>query len=280
MTRLLSIELLKSFVAISESGSMIKAEKSVFLSQSALSLQMKRLAAIVGAPLFQRTHGIQSLTPAGEVLLRYARHMLALNDEALAALRDDFTGTPIRIGMTQDFVDQLLPSTLNDFIQPNPRMHVHIRLGNSASLREAMQSDQLDLALYLTTVDNPFVIRTVPAQWWGRPTLMHEAELPLVLMEKPCLFREAAIASLNAESRRFRIVLESSSTSVLYAAVKAGLGVTCRAAELINDGIGAIGAVLGPLPTFGYAIEVRPGANTMTSYLRNILARALQSPAQ
>ncbi|MDP3673699.1 MAG: putative sulfate exporter family transporter [Novosphingobium sp.] len=98
------MDLLRSFVTIVETGSMVRASEHVFLTQSALSLQMKRLADILQQPIFRRQQGGVVLTPTGETLLTCAREILALNDQVIGKLRARMTG-PARIGMVQDFAD-------------------------------------------------------------------------------------------------------------------------------------------------------------------------------
>ena len=108
----LPTELLRSFVAIVDSGSMLKATERVFVTQSALSLQMKRLEETVLTPLFHRDGRRLTLTPAGQALLVHAREILALNDRAVVALTGDALVGPVRVGLVQDFAETLLSGVL------------------------------------------------------------------------------------------------------------------------------------------------------------------------
>ena len=103
MTVNLPTNMLRSFVAIVETGSMLNASEQVFVTQSALSLQIKRLEELVQQHLFLREGRRLTLTSAGEVLLGYARRILALHDEAVAAITTGRFEGPVRIGMVQDF---------------------------------------------------------------------------------------------------------------------------------------------------------------------------------
>src|ERR1700748_940170 len=101
----LPTELLRSFTAIVDAGSMLRATQRVFVTQSALSLQMKRLEDLVQTPLFQRDGRRLTLTPAGQSLLGHAREILNANDRALQALSGDVLAGPARIGFQDDFAE-------------------------------------------------------------------------------------------------------------------------------------------------------------------------------
>ena len=144
----LPMDLLRSFVTIVDTGSMARASEHVFLTQSALSLQMKRLADIIQHPIFLRHQGTTTLTPAGETLLESAREVLALNDLVIAKLGGRLVG-PVRIGMVQDFADLILSGILARFRRMNPDIQLEIKIGNSSELKELIASGLLDIALYL-----------------------------------------------------------------------------------------------------------------------------------
>ncbi|WP_232227948.1 LysR family transcriptional regulator [Asaia astilbis] len=102
-------ELIRSFVAIVDAGSMAQATETIFLTQSALSLQMKRLEDLLQQKLFRRDGRALALTAAGEDLLVRARQFLALNDQIVQSMGQGFDPEPIHIGMTQDYADTVLP---------------------------------------------------------------------------------------------------------------------------------------------------------------------------
>jgi DNA-binding transcriptional LysR family regulator len=120
----LPTELLRSFTAIVDTGSMLRATQRVFVTQSALSLQMKRLEDLVQTALFQREGRRLKLTPAGHSLLGHAREILDANDRALQALSGDVLAGPARIGFVQDFAETLLSGVLARFTQLNPETQV------------------------------------------------------------------------------------------------------------------------------------------------------------
>ena len=129
----LPTELLRSFAAIVDAGSMLRATERVFVTQSALSLQMKRLEDLVQTSLFQREGRRLSLTPAGQSLLTHAREILDANDRAVTALSGDVLPGPARIGIVQDFAETLLSGVLARFSQFDPQTQVQVRVGESAA---------------------------------------------------------------------------------------------------------------------------------------------------
>ncbi|MBV9511802.1 MAG: LysR family transcriptional regulator, partial [Caulobacteraceae bacterium] len=219
----LPTELLRSFAAIVDSGSMLRATERVFVTQSALSLQMKRLEDILQTPLFHRDGRRLVLTPAGQTLLGFTREILSINDRALASLTGDALTGPVRVGMVQDFAEVLLGGVLAQFSELNPEAQLQVRVGGSHELLELLGSDRLDVVLGMGQADDAAAIRTAPMQWLGEASLAEEAVLPIAVLELPCRFRDAALKALDASARPYRIVLETPSLSVLRAALEAGL---------------------------------------------------------
>ena len=255
----LPTELLRSFTAIVDSGSMLRATERVFVTQSALSLQMRRLEETLQAPLFHREGRRLVLTPVGQTLLAYAREILATNDRAVAAVTGDALAGPARIGMVQDFAETLLTGVLARFAKLNPDTQLQVRVGGSQELLELLASDRLDLVLCMGAGDDPA-----------------EEVLPVAVLERPCRFRDALLASLEARNRPYRIVLETPSLSVLRAAVNAGLGLSCR-----TDLVGArrldceAAALLPALPKVAYVSHQRPDVHPTIRRLAELVRAAV-----
>jgi DNA-binding transcriptional LysR family regulator len=257
----LPTELLRSFAAIVDSGSMLKATERVFVTQSALSLQMKRLEDTVQSPLFHRDGRRLVLTPAGQLLLAYTRDMLALNDKAVSALSGDTLAGPVRVGTVQDFAETLLGGVLGRFAHRHPEAQLQVRVGGSLELLELLASDRLDVVLCMGPDDDPAAIETAPMTWLGHPTLADQDILPLAVLERPCRFRDAALTALDKAGRPYRIVLETPSLSVLRAALDADLAITCRTRifsdrEIAADQDGAPTPRLPTLPHVAYTRHI------------------------
>ena len=269
----LPTELLRSFTAIVDTGSMLRATQRVFVTQSALSLQMKRLEDLVQTSLFQREGRRLALTPAGHSLLGHAREILAANDRALQALSGDVLAGPARIGFVQDFAETLLSGVLARFTQLNPETQVQVRVGNSAELLELMRGGQLDVVLCMSAPDDPAAVRAAPMLWLGNNDLARHDVLPLAVLELPCRFRDAALAALDQAGRPYRIVLETPSLAALRAAVDSGLGITCRTTHFMDTVIGPR-AGLPPLPHVGYVRYIRSNPHPTIRRLADLIQTA------
>src|ERR1700709_1563617 len=151
----LPTNLLRSFVAIVDTGSMLNATEQVFVTQSALSLQIRRLEEMVQQSLFTREGRRLVLTAAGAVLLDYARRVLTLHDEALAAVNaGQFTG-PVRIGMVQDFADTLLAGALARFAELHPSSQIYARVAGTVELHTLLERSRLDKIVGFAAADDP-----------------------------------------------------------------------------------------------------------------------------
>lgn len=252
----LPTNLLRSFVAIVDSGSMLSAADKVFVTQSALSLQIKRLEELVQQSLFTRDGRKLALTRPGEVLLDYARRVLSLHDEAVVAITTGTFSGPVRIGMVQDFADTLLSGLLARFGELHPNAQIYARIAGTADLQTLLERNQLDIILGFAASDDPAAIRIAPMSWYGDAALAAQEVVPLAVLEKPCRFREAAIASLEAAGRPYRLAVESPNLSTLRAAVEAGLGITCRTPLFVRAAadVPSIGT-LPPLPNVACIIQ-------------------------
>jgi DNA-binding transcriptional LysR family regulator len=272
------MELLRSFVAINETGSMVQATERVFVTQSALSLQMRRLEEIVRQPLFNRQGRKLRLAPAGEHLLSTARQILEINDRAFSELQGQALSGNIRIGFNQDFAEIFLPGVLNDFVITHPQIQFQARVGGSQELLEALKIGQIDLVSCVRPETEPQNIKIVPMRWIGQHHLLERDVLPLALLEAPCLFRATALRLLEEANRPFRIVVETASLSVIRAAVQAGLAITCRNQLFIESGLMPVlpEAGLPLLPPHGYALfsaeNPSPAALRLAELVRQSLA--------
>jgi DNA-binding transcriptional LysR family regulator len=272
----LPTDLLRSFAAIVDSGSMLKATERVFVTQSALSLQMKRLEETVQAPLFHRDGRRLVLTPTGQTLLTYARELLAVNDRAVAAVTGDALAGPVRVGMVQDFAETLLSGVLSRFAQLNPETQLQMRVGGSQELLDLLASDRLDTVLGMGASDDPAAICAAPTIWLGEDALLEEAVLPVAVLERPCRFRDALLSHLEASGRAYRIVLETPSLSVLRAAVHSGLGVTCRTELFGARAISSEAAAnLPALPGVTYVRHLRASPHPTIKRLADLIRTAV-----
>src|SRR5260370_31291670 len=131
----LDIDLLRSFAAVADTGSFTAAAELVARTQSAVSVQVKRLEEIVGRRVFERTSRSLALTPAFETLLGYARRILDLNDESVRRIAEPPVAGEIRLGITEYFVPNELPAILAPFAATYPDVHLQVCIAPSPALR-------------------------------------------------------------------------------------------------------------------------------------------------
>lgn len=231
------LDVLRSFVTGVELGSFAKAADRLGRSTSAVSAQLKKLEDQVGAPILRKSGRGLELTTVGETLLAYARRLLTLNDEAVAAVRGiDLEGW-VRLGLQEDFGERVLTDILGRFARAHPKVKIDVTVARNVELIDRMSAGRLDLALaWDGGVPTPYAhsIGQLPMQWIGTaqgPTLdtvSAENPLPLVAFEAPCLMRSAATTALDRAGIPWRLAFTSPSLSGIWAAVAAGLGVTVR----------------------------------------------------
>ncbi|SEJ14757.1 DNA-binding transcriptional regulator, LysR family [Sphingobium sp. AP50] len=244
----LPTNLLRSFVAIVDTGSMLNASEQVFVTQSALSLQIKRLEELVQQTLFLREGRRLNLTAAGDVLLDYARRVLLLHDEAVAAVSAGRFAGPARIGMVQDFADTLLSGLLSRFAELHPDAQIYARVAGTAELQTLLDRRELDILLGFAAPNDSHAVTVAPMSWYGESALADREVIPLAVLEQPCRFREAAIRGLEDAGLQWRIAVETPNLATLKAAVGAGLGITCRTHLFLGEGATLEHDRLPPLP--------------------------------
>lgn len=280
----LDLDVLRTFVVGIELGSFAKAAARVGRSTAAVSAQMKKLEAQAGAPVLRKAGRGVALTPAGEVLLGYARRLLELNDETQRVLRGAELEGEVRLGLQEDFGEGLLVRVLAGFARAHPRVRVDARLARNAELLQAVERGRLDLALaWGSGKRTPHARRVgrVPLRWIGARDVPSATEpLPLAMLEAPCLMRDAAIAALTRARIAWRVAFTSPSLAGVWAAVGAGLGVTVRTAVGVPSSL-RLRDDLPALPGIGLDLHRADAAPApvverldalITAHLRDVLA--------
>lgn len=276
MTLNVPTTLLRSFVAIVDTGSMLNAAERVFVTQSALSLQIKKLEELLQQALFTRDGRRLVLTPAGEVLLDYARRVLNLHDEAIAAVSSGQFSGPVRVGMVQDFAESLLPGLLARFAELHPDSQIYARVAGTAELLTMLQRGQLDIIIGYAASSDAEAIKTAPMSWYGRSELVERDVIPLAVLETPCRFREAAISSLTEAGRPWRIAVETPNLSTLRASVEAGLGITCRTHLFLPESEHLDASMLPELPEVACIVNQSGDLNEATRRLSELAVQIVR----
>lgn len=265
----LPTNLLRSFVAIVDTGSMLNASEKVFVTQSALSLQIKRLEELLQQPLFHRDGRRLILTPSGELMLDYARKVLSLHDEAVAAVTAGQFAGPARIGMVQDFAEMLLSGLLAQFAELHPDAQIYSRIAGTAELLNLLERRQLDIVLGFAAPNDPAAVVHAPMAWFGEAGLINRDPIPIAVLEQPCRFREAAIRVLEDAGRPYRIAVETPNLTTLRAAVQAGLGITCRTHLFLRDSPISDG-ILPALPGVSCILQTANALDGPTAHLASL----------
>jgi len=240
MTTTLDLDQIRTFVAIAESGSFTRAADVVHKTQSAVSMQMRRLEERIGKPIFVREGRISKLSEDGERLLGYARRMVRLSNETIAAFDEtELTGS-VRLGTPDDYADRFLPEILARFARSNPRVEVTVVCEPSLTLVEMARTAAIDLAIVTACGDmDAEVIRHEPLLWVTSSAHHTEQEeiLPLALSKPPCMWRTAGLDSLTSIGRKYRVRYTSGNSTAISAAVLAGLAVTVVAESALRPGM-------------------------------------------
>jgi len=223
-------DLLQTFVAIAEGGSFTDAARRVHRTQSAVSMQIKRLEEMLGRPVFVREGRTVSLTNDGEVLLGHARRILRAHQEALSAFSEsDLEGT-VTLGTPDEYAVAFLPAILARFAECQCKVHVEVICDSTVNLLARLEEGALDFALvthgYGDDDGIPLMRDDVVWVTSSRHCADEQDPVPLALFQPGCRFRQRAIDALSAAGRSYRLALTSVSLAAIEAAVRAGLAVT------------------------------------------------------
>ncbi len=236
-------ELLRTFVAIADQGGYTRAAEQVNRTQSAVSMQMKRLEEdVVQRSLFQRNGRQMLLTAEGELLLGYARRILRLQGEALNSLRAPHMVGLVRIGTPDDYVTRFLPGVLARFAQAFPLVQVEMHCEPSFQL---LQRQDLDLTIVTREPGKEIgqLLRQEEVVWaQAENAMLHErSTLPLAMFNADCFCRNWACNALDTLNRDYRVAYSSPSLSAILAVVGAGLAITAQLRSLIPADMCIIG---------------------------------------
>ncbi len=229
--RAIPIEFLKSFLVLLENHSFSKTAVEVGRSQSAISLQIKRLEEVAGTPILTSSGKSLSLTQQGEILYEYAKQIVRLNDECINRLDGNLLVGKIRIGIPSDFAITFLPLILGRFAETHPNVSIDVKCELSADLRQTIDSQECDIVLALDDGKPTRFLQSSwrdPVSWIGLKShkIHRNSPLPLVLFPEPCQYRERIIRTLTKSNIPFRILFTSQSIAGNHSAIQAGLGIT------------------------------------------------------
>lgn len=282
----LDMDVLRTFVIGTDLGSFAKAADRLGRSPSAVSLHLRKLEDQIGQPLVRKQGRGLVLTEAGETLMGYARRILDLNDEARLAL-GALAGLEgwVRVGVPQDFAETWLPSLLARFQRAHPKVRVEARVDRGAAMADAVGAGVLDLALTWGSMGKPDgqVVSERRLAWIAAADhrIVDGEPLPLVAFDAPCAFQSRATEALDAAGRRWRHAFSTSSLLGVWAAVRAGLGVTARTVDAIPSDLRELhsgDALLPDLGSLALVLHRSPSRTAIADAFADLLLDAVRAP--
>ena len=282
----LQIDWLKCFVAVVDSGSLTGAAPEVHRSQSAVSMQLKKLETALGRQLLIRGPRHLQLTTDGQTLLGYARRMLDLHAEALAAFHGEELTGRVRLGVPDDYAAKYLTPVLKRFAPRHGGVEIELNCEQSTALIPRIGNGELDLALVSRDHSRRgTLLFREPMVWVGSPQfeLWRRDPLPIAVYESTSVARCSAINSLALQGRRYRVVYNSSSLAGQIAAVESGLAVAVLTQCSAPDHLQILGSEhgLGPLESMEVAVcrsRASKGSKAVDS-LQSLLIKTLRLSA-
>lgn len=286
-------DLLRAFAYIAEEGSFTRAAERTGRTQSAVSMQVQRLEALLGQRVLVRGKGGSvSLTPHGRYLLERAREVLALNEEIWRTFRAPPMHGTVRLGTPDDYALRYIPGVLRRFAESHPSVDVDVTCSSSTPLIRQLKAGELDLALVSEGHE--------PVGWpadvlWRGPLMWVTSErhsphrldpLPVALAAGDCAWRRAAVHALEKAGRRFRIAYTSETQAGSLTPVVAGLAVSVSPVTAVPPGVRALpfGDTLPPLGEAGILLlrapEPRqPVTDALAAHIRDTFRAELERTA-
>lgn len=220
---------LRMFAILADLKSISKTAQVISRSQPAVSLQLKKLEEILDTTLFRRHKGMFNLTRDGQLLLTYAKQILALNDALLAELSQSEKRQMLRVGMPNDFIQRFWPNTLSQFHDSHPTIRFEIYEDLSVNLMTMLHQNQLDIALTLLPKGGgQFCVHTVEKElfWVGQKHLIQRRPLSLLACFGGCSYRTNMEACLKKADIPYEVALTSNNFYSIYDSIHRGIGIS------------------------------------------------------
>jgi len=263
---LLELDLLKTLVAIAETGNFSSAADVVHRTPSAVSMQVKKMEELLGRPVFVRDSRKVSLTPDGAALVEHGRRLLALNREMVSRFIEPEVVGEVRLGAPDDVAERFLPPMLRRFDETHCGVTLNVIVDSTNNMVEMVREGTLDLAIVtrgagFEGTDETEVLLREPLVWAGLKggVAAERDPLPLSVWEEGCAWRDAGLKGLQDAGRDYRIQFQSAHISGQRAAILADLVVApIPRSCLIGDVVEARPAAgLPPLPHYTLGLSVR-----------------------
>lgn len=283
MSRNLDLDLIRTFVAVADCGSMTVAANLLHMTQGAVSQQVKRLEDVLDCLLFVRKTRKIELSGPGEQFLVKARQLLRLNDEIWIDMIGQPLSGSLRVGVPYDLVT-LLENAMKAFAEAHPHVDISLVCAASSELSEAVNSGRVDVSLveYVAGEAEGEVLRIEPLVWVGGrdSNAWQKRPLPLSLVDERCAFRPVVLGALAAEGIAWRTVFESGNIDATAATVRAGLAITAWLASTVPTDLETFASEavgLPVLPPFAICLRlpatVQPAAQEFALHIRESMSK-------
>jgi DNA-binding transcriptional LysR family regulator len=277
-------DLLKAFLAVAEHRSFTRAAEQLNRTQSAVSVQIKRLEQRLGTRLFQRGRAGVMPTAAGDELRTYAQRILALHAEAVGALRARKPEAVIRLGLMDDYGTIVVPPLLASFAKSHPTVRVEVETGLTAMMPVRLgEASDLVIAMHPEGRGNGELLRREQAVWAAAACCRatEERTLPVALYPPGCLFRQWAAEALDRAGRPWRLAFVSRTLAAVESIAAQGLAVTVVKAGTLPSRLRALGPRDGlpSLPAADIRLHRARDLSRSAALLADHLQRGISEPA-
>jgi DNA-binding transcriptional LysR family regulator len=278
-------DLLQAFLAVADHRSFTRAAVALNRTQSAVSMQVRRLEEQLDAELFHRTRSNVDLSAAGERLLGYARRILSLNEEAVGRVREHRVEGRVRLGVMDDYGTLIVPPLLAGFIANYPLIDVEMETGLTSSMTDRLgKTYNIVIAMHPEGHSEGELLRREQAVWAA--SAEHRVEeldpLPVALYPQGCLFRSWAMQALDKATRPWRLAFVSHSLSAVEAIAALGLAVTVVKSGTFPSKLRRLSQRDGlpPLPRAEIRLHRAPKLSRAATLLADHLVASLAEPVR
>ena len=280
---LLELDVMKTFIAIAETGNFTTAAEAVFRTPSAVSMQIKKLEETLHVPLFRRDARSVSLTHHGEMLLSYAKRLISLNNEAVSRFVVPEMNGIVKLGAPDDIGELMLPGILRHLSETWPQLAIDVTIESSSNLHRGVEEGRLDVALYnflnAVRADPAEKVMSEKLVWVGKKhgQAHLKAPLPISVWDSGCNWRTRALEELTKSEIEFRIAYFCGSHMGQTAAIRADIAIAPLARFLVRDDMVVLGERDGlpDLGSYDIGLAVRKGASqpacAVADYIRSAL---------
>ena len=290
----INLDLARCFLTVVESGGFTQASKRLHVTQSGITLKIKRLEEELRCKLFRRTAKPLELSPEGEIVLGYARRLLDLNQEMIQRVSKPKKDTALRLGVVDHFGPQLLPQWLAEFKKRFPEVKIVSDLGLTRDLLKDLEDDKSDLVIAsagYTAMGEYKLASSIQETLLQRERMLWVTSenskinpdadpLPLVMFSSKCRFRPIALEALQQAGRTYEIVFVGGSLNAVQTGVAADLGLSVLSPLSLSKGMVVLGRNSGlpDLPSADLAIYSRKKpSDAMVSRLTTFLVDSVSA---